>query len=816
MISSGQKGLNAPFLPITVALVSGIWVGEHISVAASLIALGTTVPLSFFLRYWNKNIAKLLALASLLAFGALLIHLKLYHNLVPHHISKIPDGREVTLRGTIYRPPQRKGEKIILYLLAEGICEGNKLTPSTAKVRISIKDPSLRLRYGHRLRLKAKLYRPRNFRNPGSFDYEGYLRRQGVLVTAYVRRKDQVQILDREGGSVLLRWFDRRREEIEAFLDKNTLAPGKGFLKALLIGERGEVPKEIRETFIEAGAVHILAISGLHLGIIVTLVFFCAQGLLRSSERILLRYDIKKIAAIATFPPLLYYILITGSPISTIRAGIMASCFLVAILLNRYRNPLNTLAFAAFLILLISPTSLWDPSFQLSFCSVLGIILLVPPLYRRLFPPDSLSFLTSNKWERVKRGITLSLLASFAAIVVTSPLVTLHFHRLSTMGLISNLIIIPLVGLGILPLGLLSLPFIPIFPTVGAFLIRLAAELSSGGIRAMEFISSLPFASCYLPGATSWEMILFYSFIATLLWIKRPSFRKTTLGLIVLLMLFNLSYWGMKGLWERRMRITFLDVGQGDCALVEFPRGKRMLIDGGGLYGDFDVGEKVVAPFLWKRRILRVDYLVLTHPQPDHYKGLIFVAQHFRVREFWHNGTTVSAQTYQKLLQIIKTKGIRMVKVQDGFTRSIEGARVQVLHPPKEWTTRAAKGKNWLNNNSLVLKISFGSHNLLFTGDIEQEAEARLLRAGKQLKAQLIKVPHHGSRTSSTYYFVKEVAPLYAVISLGFRNPFHFPSDRVVSRYKGLGCRILRTDLDGAIMVASDGKRLKVRTYQGL
>jgi competence protein ComEC len=272
----------------------------------------------------------------------------------------------------------------------------------------------------------------------------------------------------------------------------------------------------------------------------------------------------------------------------------------------------------------------------------------------------------------------------------------------------------------------------------------------------------------------------------------------------------------MRGYAAKGMRVTFLDVGQGDCALVEFPRGKTMLIDGGGFYGDFDVGEKVIAPLLWDRRILKIDYLVLSHPQPDHYKGFIFIAKHFRAHEFWHNGMGSESPTYQQLLEIIRGKGITIVKVADGFARIIEGAQVQALNPvPVE--KRIASGpqkRDGVNNNSQVLMISFGDHRLLFTGDIERQAEARLVRAGKGLRAQVLKVPHHGSKKSSTDRFIKEVSPDYAVISLGFGNPFRLPGKGVVERYAGLGCQVLRTDRDGAIQVQSDGKRLTVGTYQ--
>jgi competence protein ComEC len=279
--------------------------------------------------------------------------------------------------------------------------------------------------------------------------------------------------------------------------------------------------------------------------------------------------------------------------------------------------------------------------------------------------------------------------------------------------------------------------------------------------------------------------------------------------------LLDLSYWGLRGYTMKGLEATFLDVGQGDCTLVEFPQGKRMLIDGGGLYGDFDVGENVVAPFLWKRRILKVDYLVLSHPEPDHYKGLTFIARYFHPTEFWHNGMTSPASTYEELLNVIKDKGITMVKVEDGFARSIGEARVEALHPVEGWRAEVQSKRGWANNNSLVLRIAFGDHSLLFTGDIEKEAESRLLRDDKRLGAQVLKVPHHGSKTSSTYYFVKEVSPQYAVFPLGYKNIFHFPSKRVVERYEGLGCQVLRTDLDGAITVTSDGKQLQIRTYQG-
>jgi len=815
MSASGWKELRSPFLPLTLALIAGVLIGKHIPVICSLVVLGLLFPLC--LLFWRRRllIARLFALAAVLALGALLIRLSLYPAIPAHHIAHIPDRHRVQLTGTIYLPPQRYAQEIVLYLMAEGLSQGDTVVPATGRVRITIRDPAEALRYGYRVRLQTKLYHPHNFRNPGSFDYAGYLRRLGVLVTGYVREGDPVEVLSTDGGNPLLRWFDRSRQGIEAFLDAHTSLPGRGFLKAVLVGERGEISDEVNEAFVATGAVHILSISGSHLSIIVTLIFFSVQGLLTLSERALLRYDTRKVAALVTFPPMLAYILITGLPIATIRSGIMATCFLVSILLNRYRNPLNTLALAAFIILLVSPTALWDISFQLSFLSVLGIIVLTPPLYRLFYPHDPLSLLTRQKEGRIKQGIILSLIASFAAVTVTSPVVAFHFHRFSTIALASNAIIIPLVGFGILPLGLLSLPLIPCFPAGAALLAKAAAELSFWGIRAMEMIASLPFATLYVPGPTTLEMIIFFCFIASLLWLKGPRMKKAALAVIIVVAVFDLSYWGIRGYAAKGMQVTFLDIGQGDCALVEFPRGTRMLIDGGGFYGDFDVGERVIAPLLWERRILKIDYLVLSHPQPDHYKGLIFIARHFRPHEFWHNGMGSESPTYEQLLETIRGKGITTVRVAEGFSRTIAGVAVQALNPAEKGTASGTQKRDRVNTNSLVLMISFGNHRLLFTGDIDQQAEARLVGAGKGLRAQVIKVPHHGSKRSSTDPFIKKVSPCYAVISVGFGNPLHLPGKGVIERYERLGCQVLRTDLNGAITVQSDGKRLTVGTYQG-
>jgi competence protein ComEC len=277
----------------------------------------------------------------------------------------------------------------------------------------------------------------------------------------------------------------------------------------------------------------------------------------------------------------------------------------------------------------------------------------------------------------------------------------------------------------------------------------------------------------------------------------------------------DISYWYVNTHLISRFQITFIDVGQGDSILVEFPKGKRMLIDGGGVYDDsFDIGRNVVAPVLWRKKIMRLHYLVLTHPHPDHLNGLKFIASSFGVGEFWENGQRDSSVHSIKLREIIRRRGIKRLTVDDASApRWINGAKVEVLNPSRSALSDREDPWSQTNDNSIVLKITYGTQQFLLSGDIEREAEARLLRSGKELKSDVLKVPHHGSRTSSTATFIAAISPSYAVFTVGYRNIFKLPNPKVLNRYENTGCRILRTDRNGSITFETNGQTLKVHTF---
>jgi competence protein ComEC len=280
--------------------------------------------------------------------------------------------------------------------------------------------------------------------------------------------------------------------------------------------------------------------------------------------------------------------------------------------------------------------------------------------------------------------------------------------------------------------------------------------------------------------------------------------------------ILDLAFWNLKDSYQKDLRLTFIDVGHGDSILVEFPEGKRMLIDGGGLYEDrFDIGKNVIAPFLWEKKIHKIDTLVLTHPDPDHLKGLIFIASHFSIGQFWDNGSQTESEPYLELKKILAEKKIKTHLLNEETPpQIIHGVEISVLNPPKlDTTERKVRNLSDLNNSSLVLKLGFRNISVLLTGDIGNEAEGRMLRKGYPLKADILKIPHHGSSSSSSPIFLEKAKPKYAILSVGERNIGKLPRPEVLKRYLELGTHLFRTDRQGAITVVTDGEYIEIKPF---
>ncbi|NIS61479.1 MAG: DNA internalization-related competence protein ComEC/Rec2 [Proteobacteria bacterium] len=815
--SRSRQSIHMPLIPTVIVYLLGLIVGNHLAIpwTISYVGIISLIFISIASIIRNRPILRIAAILTLFwLLGIVLINLHLRPHFPRNHIFHYANKERVNVEGILYRRSISSSREAKLYLKVEKIHFPHGFIKARGNVLISVKEYHGDLRYGDRIRFIAKLYRPRNFNNPGGFDYGRFLACKGIWVTAYVEKNTGIVTIARSKGNPFLQLIEAWRERIRTLLEKRTPVETRGIMKALILGEREEMREEMKEEFVVAGVAHIIAISGLHMGIIALVVFLLMKWSLRWSETLALTLNIQKISALATIPPLVLYTFIAGARISTVRAAIMIVIYLISILLDRQRNLYNTLAVAAFLILLVSPSALFDVSFQLSFVAVLAILYLVPRLSEFLPKTHPLLLRKPSPYQTFLSHLKIFIFVSLAAMVGTSPLVAYYFNRMSIVGLLSNLIIIPLAGFVVI-IGLITSLATLIWLPVSSLLVTLTSALSSLVIKAVHLFASIPYASQYVVTPTFFEIGLFYFLILYLANLKRIKRLMPISILLLAVIAGDISYWYTQTHLTKGLRATFIDVGQGDSILIEFPMGKRMLIDGGGFYEDsFDVGRNVVAPVLWRRKIATLHYLVLTHPHPDHLNGLKFIADSFKVHEFWENGQQYSSVPYLDLMDIVARRKIHRITVHEASPpRWINGVKVEVLNPPQPGIMQGRNLWSQTNNRSMVLKITFKNHRFLLTGDIEEEAEAQLIQSGKDLRSDVVKVPHHGSKTSSTRRFLEAVKPSHSVFTVGLRNIFNLPSTNVLNRYERAGCQISRTDRDGAVSFETDGENMTVTLF---
>lgn len=806
--------IRMPLLPLLIAYMSGLLLSRHLSCSVHIISISAAILLGALavsiMKQWRKT-STCLSFAVFFLLGCLLMNMSLHPHLPSNHISRLITGKKMNVEGNIYLLSKGYLDLTKIYLDAKRIYTDGKVIPVCGKVLIRAKELQDHFSYGDRIRFFALLRHPRNFGNPGEFDYEKYLGMRKIWVTGYLNDGKGVVKISEGNGNPLFLLIESIKKKVDTLIEQQVSLTARGILKALILGERGEISPELKEDFIKSGAAHILAISGLHIGIVAFIFFFLIRKTLLLSERLTLFFNVNKIAAVTTIFPVVSYTLIAGLRISTVRAAIMVITYLVAIIIDREREIYNTVILSAFIILIVLPLSLFDASFQLSFISVLAILYLTAKLWdfkkKEDLPEKAPTF-----FSKPAKKTALFVLVSLSAVIGTTPLLAYYFNRVSLAALFTNLFVVPIFGFIIVPLGLLSCLLLFLYPPIAEILIKSDSFIIDLINPVIHLFASLSALSFRVATPTLFEIFLFYSFVITIVNFKKKGWAQFGFYLILLLMVINYSCHIIAKNFSSQLKVTFISVGQGESTLLELPGGKTMLIDGGGFYTkNFDVGKNVVAPLLWKRKIRKIDYLVLSHPQIDHLGGLPFILKNFRVMEVWSNQDTSNAKAYLEFISLIKEKKINMVIKDRGSSPLIvNGVGFEFLNPPHSPTGRFLD----LNNNSLVIKLSFKEISFLFTGDIETKAEALLAAQGNNLKSVVIKVPHHGSITSSTKNFLKKIKPVLSVFSVGYSNRRGFPHKEVVGRYEKMGCRIFRTDRDGAITMVVDGNRIKIKKYR--
>jgi competence protein ComEC len=614
-------------------------------------------------------------------------------------------------------------------------------------------------------------------------------------------------------GSAVRFWIENVRRTIGAFFDTHLDRQTAAVLRALIIGDEGGISKDLREAFSRAGVAHVLSISGLHISLVAAVSYGTWWWLLGRSRSLLLTFILPKLAALFTVLPVILYASLSGGNVATWRSVIMVLVYLAAILMDRQGELYRSLALAALAILLLWPGSVLDISFQLSFLSVLSIFLGMGRFsiwWERL--RESLRLHLYPKYERVLHWGATYVAVSAYALLGTAPVTAAHFNQIALVGLFANLIVVPLLGSAAVILGLAAAGLSFLHHNTASFILFGAGFVTQAGIWLVEQIGAWHFAALHVVTPTFLELGVVYGLLACLTFRSSirhsfPTLRYLSLVLLVILFVDSVA-WMWHRYLHRELRISFLDVGQGDATVVELPGSQVMVIDGGGFASeDFDVGEAILAPFLWSRKIGRVDILVMSHPQLDHYGGLAYLAKHFSAREFWFNGENARGERFEQLLTTLREAGVpSVVLCNESPERWISGIRIQILHPPCQRSGLDT------NNASLVLRLSHGEVDALFTGDIEKDGEEALLSTNKTLASEILKVPHHGSRTSSSLALLDAVSPQMAVASLGSHNRFHFPASEVIRRYAEKGSVLLQTDRVGTVTVISNRQTWHLET----
>jgi competence protein ComEC len=813
--------MKRPLLPIVISYCTGLIVSHYFPVPRSyaliLFLISFAVLVAAFLlkrRFW----ATLFSFLLFFLLGILFLTPYTNPKFPPSHIIHFADNQRVNVEGVIDTSPVVTRFHKRLFVRATHIHTRDSSFSVSGRLQLSIKESEKRFHLGDRIRFFCFLRRPRNFENPGRFDYVRYLAYRKIFITAFLPDDRGIVKTGKAEANWFLLWVEKYRARVGRLIDQTLSSPASDILKALILGKKGTIPDYIKEQFARLGIAHLLAISGLHIGIITFVAYIFFMTLLRTFHRVLLYIDSFQLSVIFAVFPVIFYCFIAGFHLPTLRAFLMIAAYVAALLLGRRQDLLNTLFMAAFIILIFMPTSLFDISFQLSFAAVLSLTVILPVVQPLLYArEDDIPFDQRNRvLDRLYRVIIGSFLASAAAILGTAPLVALNFHRFSFMGFFANIILIPFVGFFIVPLGLMATMVLPLSAAFSQTLLACTGMLIDELLVITQAWSSIGIAEMKIAVPNIWEVALFYMALFSFpLFVKRGKMKYFIIGIACLLVMeLAVIFYQSRG--TGLLRVTFLDVGKGDAALVEFPDRKVMLIDGGGFRDEsFDVGRAVLAPILYKKGIKKVDYVVLSHPHKDHMGGLPYIVENFRVRELWLNREVSGSRTYKKLMMLERLKGVKKVFLSAGSdTILIAGVQLKVISPEQSEDVAFFQSYWQTNNNSLVMKITFGKTSFLFTGDIHKQRENMLVEKGAPLFSTVLKVPHHGRDTSSSYDFVRRVLPEVAVISCRSLGGKKVSSQRVLDEYRRIGTQVYITDRDGAVMIETDGKIFNVLLYK--
>ncbi|MCF8264276.1 MAG: DNA internalization-related competence protein ComEC/Rec2 [Melioribacteraceae bacterium] len=786
---------NYPIIKFTLYFIIGILLQSILSLSTLAILIITFLLLISNILLVTANNVRFKQLVFVTA-PALIVLTSMLFTSIPGKITEeypydLPIIKSSTIIGEVVEIDLVKDSKWSFVLISESIKMNDDFDKTPRKIVVNLffeKFGEIQNLYdsvdiGDIVYFDARIIKPAEARNPGEFNYYEYLKSVGISIQANIYKPESMKIVDNSELS-FSSYIHFIRKNVDSQILRMFIHETAALIRGLLLADRGNIDFDLRQSFVNVGVIHVLAVSGLHVGFIIFIFYFLFSRLNTYS-----RYWMSILGIVL-------FMILTNFPTSVVRASIMAVAMILSLLSNRSYNSLNALALAAMIILLINPDDLFDPGFQLSFSSVCAIVILYPKL------KDGLG--TSRIRNKYLRGLLDFLLVSISAQIGTLPFTIYYFGKFSLAGIFANLIVIPLIGI-ILGSAILTLVISVITVNLGQIFGSSVNLLSEIMFWIIKIFDSAEYSFIRISGFSVWDGILFFMTIIMFVFFSRFLVHRLTKFIIFLLLAINFLIWAKLDnstlIPNNILTVMAIDVGQGDACLVKTPNGKIILIDSGNATPYFDSGERTIIPILHNLEIEKIDYALISHVDSDHYKGIFSLVKAGYIKEVF------KPQLIEDLKKDIEFEDFLSefeipIHYYDKSILELGNIRLFILNHRESNTTQQFDA----NNSSGIIKLVYGNCSILFMGDAEIPAEKYYGKVyGKFVDSDILKVGHHGSKTSSSDEFLNLVSPKIALISCGIMNKFKHPSAITLDKMNEKSVEIYRTDESGCLIFQSDG-----------